>query len=145
LYFDTSVRAIIDLLAALDALCCEEGDRYFKGSIAEFRQRFTQLLGLLPEQMSSAEAALKGNARALETVRMCTDFLLNYVFTFMKCFDAKRSFEDGANYYMEREWRIGANVQFALTDVARVFFPSGYSKRFRADLPSCAGKITFVD
>jgi hypothetical protein len=146
LYFDTSVRAILDLLAALDALCCDEGDRYFKGfSASEFKQRFAKLMGLSGFQMSAVEIALKGNAQSLSTLRMCTDFLLNYVFTFMQCFDAKRSFEDEANYYMEREWRIGANVQFALSDVARVFFPSSYAERFRADMPSYVGQITFLD
>jgi hypothetical protein len=90
LYFDTSIRAILDLLAALDGLCCEEGERYFKGFPAsEFKQRFAQLMGLSAEQVSAVEAALKGNSQSLSTVRMCTDFLLNYVFTFMKCFDAK--------------------------------------------------------
>jgi hypothetical protein len=146
LYFDTSVRAILDLLAALDALCCDERDRYFKGfPPSEFKQRFAKLMGLSAVQMSAIEAALKPNAQSLSTVRMCTDFLLNYVFTFMKCFDAKRTFEDEANYYMEREWRIGANVQFALSDVARVFFPGSYAERFRADIASYVGQITFLD
>lgn len=63
----------------------------------------------------------------------------------MKCFDAKLSFEDEANYYMEREWRIGSNVQFTLGDVARVFFPANYATRFRADMASYVGQITFID
>jgi hypothetical protein len=146
LYFDTSVRAILDLFATFDALCCEEKDRYFKGlSASEFKLRLAQLMGLSSEQVTAVEAALKGNAQSISTVRMCADFLLNYVFTFMKCFDAKRSFEDEANYYMEREWRIGSNVQFALSDVARVFFPSSFATRFRADMPSYVGQITFID
>ena len=83
--------------------------------------------------------------QACQTIRMYIDFALNYVFTFMKCFDAKRSFEDESNYYMEREWRIGGNVQFTLNDVARVFFPASYAKRFRVDLPSYVGQISFID
>ncbi len=81
------------------------------------------------------------------SIGMCTDFALNYVFTFMKCFDAKRSFEDEANYYMEREWRIGGNVQFTLNDVSRVFFPSNYAKKFRVEdqLASYIGQINFID
>lgn len=89
------------------------------------------------------EATLNGNTQSLSTVRMCTDFLVNYVFTFMKCFDAKRSFENEANYCMEREWRIGSNVQFALGDVARVFFPASHGTRFRVDMASYVGQITF--
>lgn len=137
---------MLDLIGALDALCCNEDDRYMKGlSASEFKNRFSVLLGLSSAQVSSAEAALKGNTQALQTIRMCMDCVLNYVFTFMKCFDAKRSFEDEANYYMEREWRIGANVQFTLNGVSRVFLPSSYAKRFRADLPSYFGKISFID
>ena len=146
LYFDTSVRGIIDILAALDSLCCNENDRYFKGiSASEFKDRFGQLLGLSPAQVSSVETALKDNTQAHQTIRMCIDFALNYMFTFMKCFDAKRSFEDESNYYMEREWRIGNNVQFTLNDVSRVFFPSSYAQRFRVDLPSYVGQISFID
>jgi hypothetical protein len=146
LYFDTSVRAIIDLLAALDAMCHDDGQRYFKGpSDAEFKNRFSQLVGLSKDQVDSVERALRGNDQAGRTVRQLTDFLLNYVFTVMKCFDAKRSFEDEANYYMEREWRIGANLNFALTDVSRVFFPAKYAAKLRADLPDYFGQITFID
>jgi hypothetical protein len=82
---------------------------------------------LSKEQITSAEAIVKGNPTAIKTVRMCTDFLINYVFTNMKCFDAKRQFHDPENYYMEREWRIGNNVEFNLENVARVFFPSSYA------------------
>ena len=146
LYFDTSVRGIIDILVALDALCCSENDRYFKGiSASEFRNRFGQLLGLYSAQISSVETILKDNAQARQTVRMCIDFALNYVFTFMKCFDAKRSFEDESNYYMEREWRTGNNIQFIFNDVSRVFFPSSYAQRFRTDLPTYVGQISFID
>jgi hypothetical protein len=146
LYFDTSVRAILDLLAALDVLCCEEKDRYFKGPPdSEFKKRLEQLMGLSSEQVVAVQSALRGNKRSMSTVRICTDFLLNYVFTFMKCFEAKRSFDDEANYYMEREWRIGSNVQFKLSDVARVFFPPNYAKQFRNDMPSYVGQITFIE
>ena len=146
LFFDTSVRAIVDLLAALDAFCCDEGGRYFKGTPAStFKERFQQLLGLSAEQVASTEGVLRANAHARENIRLCADFLLNYVFTFMKCFDAKRSFEDEANYYMEREWRLGANLQFTLSDVARVFLPARYARRFRADVPAYVNQVTFID
>ena len=147
LYFDTSVRAILDLLVALDTFCCDEDDRYFKGTDPPdtFRGRFAYLLGLSPAQVAAVETALKDKPEASRTIRRCTDFLLNWVFTFTKCFDAKQSFEHEDNYYMEREWRIGDNVQFALNDVSRVFFPASYAARFRADLPPYIGQIIFVD
>jgi len=145
LYFDTSVRASLDIFAALDVLCCEEQDRYMKGLPAvDFKERFRVLLGLSSEQVMAVEAALKGNIQAKQTIRIFTDFLLNYVFTFMKCFDAKRSFDDESNYYMEREWRVGANIKFDLSDVARVFLPPSYVERFRTDLPAYVGQLTVI-
>ena len=33
----------------------------------------------------------------------------------------------------------------SLDDVARVFFPSSYAKRFRAEMPDYTGQISFVD
>jgi hypothetical protein len=146
LYFDTSVRAILDLLVALDAVCFEDANRYFKGiDVSEFKARFAHLLGLSPTQVAAVENALKGKPEASQTIRRCTDFLLNWIFTFTKCFDAKRSLEDEDNYYTEREWRIGDNVQFSLTDVSRVYFPPNFSVQFRADLPSYAGQVTFIE
>jgi len=98
-----------------------------------------------PEQVSAVEAVLKVNGQSRTTIRMCTDFLLNYVFTCMKCFDARRSFEDEVNHYIECESRNGSNVQSASGDVARVFFPASYATRFRADMASYVGQITFID
>ncbi len=148
LYFDTSVRALLDLFAALDAMCCEENRRYIKGGALtdeECKKRFGALLGLSEAQIAATESALRNNEQAIKSIRMCGDFLLNYVFSFVKCFDAKRSFEDEANYYMEREWRVANHVNFSLGDVSRVFFPSAYAKRFRVDLPSYVGQISFID
>jgi hypothetical protein len=148
LYFDTSVRGLLDLLAAFDALCCGEGDRYFKGgalTASEFKQRLGTLMGLSEDQVASAETALKNNTQAITTLRICTDFLLNYVFSFVKCFDAKRDIRDDLHYYMEREWRVAGNVHFNLDDVSRVFLPRKYARRFRADVPDYAGQTSFID
>jgi Putative abortive phage resistance protein AbiGi, antitoxin len=145
LYFDTSARALLDILAALDAICCNEDERYFKGASADvFKERLGVLLGLSNGQVASVEAIIKGQ-QAAKTVRMSTNFLINYIFTNMKCFDAKRQPHDAENYYMEREWRIGNNVKFSLGDVARVFLPQRYAKRFREDLPAYTGQISFMN
>ena len=146
LYFDTSARALVDILVALDAIICEDAKRYFLGIHGdEFKERLGVLVGLSKAEIATAQATIKGNAVATDTVRMCANFLINYVFTNMKCFDSKTELHDADNFYMEREWRIGNNVSFSLEDVARVFFPSSYAKRFRADLPSYTGQISFVD
>jgi Putative abortive phage resistance protein AbiGi, antitoxin len=149
LYFSTCVRASLDIFAALDAMCCDEDKRFFKGGSVllteDFKIRFGQLLGLSAPQIAAAESALRGNELATKNIARFRDFLIAEIFSFIKCFDAKRTFDDGANYYMEREWRIGNHVNFSLADVSRVFFPSGYAKRFRADLPSYVGQISFID
>jgi hypothetical protein len=53
--------------------------------------------------------------------------------------------DDVANFYMEREWRVGGNVRFNLNHVSRVFFPPEYASKFRADLPEYVGQVTFTD
>ena len=72
-------------------------------------------------------------------------FLDMLVFAFIKYFDDSASDEDKANVYMEREWRVLGDVNFALEDVHRVFMPERYAERFRADLPNYTGQLTFSD
>jgi hypothetical protein len=95
--------------------------------------------------VTAIEVALKSNAQAPATLAACRDFLLNYVFSFIKCFDAKRPLDDETHYYMEREWRVAGNVHFSLHDVARIFLPSLYADRLRADLPGFKGQISFLE
>jgi pyoverdine/dityrosine biosynthesis protein Dit1 len=146
LLFDTTVRAIMDLFAAFDGLNSDENRRFFKGAnTADFESRLKVLLGLNDEQVMALKSTLIGNTKAFNTLRMVMHFLVNDIFSFVKCFNAKRSFEDAANYYMEREWRVAANVKFSLNDVCRIFLPSSYGARFRADLPAYTGQITYID
>ncbi len=148
LYFDTSVRGLLDIFVALDALCCDESKRYVRGGglpEPESLKRFGQLLGLSDAQIEATKSALRDNEQATKTIRMCADFLMNYVFSFIKCFDASRTFDDEANYYMEREWRVANDVSFNIDDVSRVFLPAAYARRFRVDLPAYVGQISFVD
>jgi hypothetical protein len=67
------------------------------------------------------------------------------VLPFIKYFDDSASDEDEANVYMEREWRVIGDIEFALPDVHRVFMPEHYAERFRADLPDYKGQLTFSD
>jgi hypothetical protein len=102
-------------------------------------------MGLTDSQVASAELALKNNTQATTTLRICADFLVNYVFSFVKCFDARRDIHDDSNFYMEREWRVANNVHFHLDDVSRVFFPRRFARRFRDDLPGYTGQVSFID
>jgi hypothetical protein len=112
---------------------------------AEFKERFRVLLGLSEAQLLSLESTIKRNKQTISTMRKCTDFLVNYVFSYVKGFDAKRPFEDDRHFYMEREWRVANNVTFGLNDVCRVFFPKKYAAQFRQDLPMYIGQVTFLD
>jgi Putative abortive phage resistance protein AbiGi, antitoxin len=77
-------------------------------------------------------------------IRDIQSFLGFHVFAFLKPFDASTADTDPANFYMEREWRVLGNVDFAVENVYRVFLPQEYARRFRDDLPEYAGQLTFV-
>lgn len=149
LYFSVSVRQILDIFAALDEICYEEDRRFFKGGTelpaAEFKTRLRQLFALSDLQIAAMEHALRGNEQATKTIGNLRNFLVDCVFSFIKCFDTTRAFGDEANYYMEREWRVANHVCFKLDDVARIFLPQAYARRFRADLPAYVGQISFLD
>jgi hypothetical protein len=72
-------------------------------------------------------------------------FLDFRVFSYVKFFDETLADDDPKNFYMEREWRVVGNVQFAIGDVARVFIPRAYGERLRKDVPSFYGQVSFVD
>ncbi len=67
------------------------------------------------------------------------------VISFLKFFDSGLSEQDESNYYMEREWRLLGNLDFALDDVYRVIIPSAFAKDFRRDVPNYCGQVTFAD
>jgi hypothetical protein len=149
LLFSVSARQILDVFAALDAISNDEGQRFFQGGGAlpqdECKSRLRALFGLSDAQISAIEQALRGNQQAARTIASLRNFLINEVFSFIKCFEAMRPFEDEENYYIEREWRIANHVNFALDEVSRIFLPATYARRFRADLPGYVGQISFVD
>lgn len=70
-------------------------------------------------------------------------FLALYVFSHLKYFDASTADDDPSNVYMEREWRVLGNINFALSNVRRVFLPEEFAERFRGDLPEYSGQLTF--
>ena len=101
-------------------------------------------MGLTSSQIAAAESVLKGSPDAKIAVRLISNFLMSYVFTFMKCFHSSHPLDHPDNYYMEREWRLGNNLKFDLRDVARVFLPAAYMSRLRTDLPDYSGEVTVL-
>jgi hypothetical protein len=134
LFFDTSVKGIFDLLRGFDALNADVNGRYFNylnpTDFAQNEDNLKNLLGLTDAEFTALQTLVGQKTQAFKTLRICTDFLCNYVFSFIKCFDANRTFDDEKNYYMEREWRIANNVKFDLTDVSRVFLPAVMQRDF---------------
>ncbi|MFC1806392.1 abortive infection system antitoxin AbiGi family protein [Planctomycetota bacterium] len=68
-----------------------------------------------------------------------------HVFSFIKFFDHDRDDTHDENFYMEREWRMLGNLNFALANVRRVILPEQYAKRFCQDVPEYCGQLTFAD
>jgi hypothetical protein len=149
LYFDTSIKAIFDLVRALDGLNQDAAARYFNYPFADWAAQndanLQSLLNLPPDQLTALKNAIGQNQQLFHTLKICTDFLCNYVFSYIKCFDAKRDIDDPANFYMEREWRLANNLKFELGDVCRIFLPWGYASRLKNDLPFYTGELTFLD
>jgi len=76
---------------------------------------------------------------------MLSAMIRHHFLSFCVPFDASKDDTHQENYYMEREWRVLGEVPFELTDVYRVVLPREYAERFRHDLPSYFGQITFPD
>jgi hypothetical protein len=65
------------------------------------------------------------------------------IIAYLKFFDIGTTDTDPDNYYMEREWRVLGQIQFALPDVWRIILPATYAQRLRNDLPEYTGQVTF--
>jgi len=72
-------------------------------------------------------------------------FLAWYMFPYFKFFDSDLAEDHPDNYYMEREWRVVGAITFEVHDVERIIIPRSYAQRFRTDLPSYFGQISFAD
>ncbi len=72
-------------------------------------------------------------------------FIQTNVLANVKFFDHLLVDDDDDNYYMEREWRVSANIPFGLRDVRRLIIPERYSRAIRRDFPSYYGQVTFAD
>lgn len=82
---------------------------------------------------------------ACENVLLLNQTLDSLVFANVKFFDPQKDDDDEHHFYMEREWRAPGTVPFELENVSRVFLPSSFVKRFRADMPGYFGQVTFAE
>jgi len=67
------------------------------------------------------------------------------VLSYIKFFDAQTTDEDGANFYMEREWRVRGTMSFTMSDVSRIVLPASFATRLRRDVPEYFGQLMFAD
>lgn len=86
---------------------------------------------------------MSGNAHGLMYAQ--TTAMLTHL-AFVKMFDETLKQEDPENYYMEREWRALWDVEFAHTDVKKIYLPSqAYKKRFMDIFPEYKGEFWIFD
>lgn len=83
---------------------------------------FWRLLNRLAKRVPDLEVDSRFRRTAGDLRRM-TAFLEVHVISNLKFFDHRLCDTDPQNFYMEREWRIGRDVQFTLNDVQRIIIP----------------------
>jgi hypothetical protein len=103
------------------------------------------LMEKLRKYMKEAHKPLPGTHPDRNRLHDLRQFLDFRVFSYVKFFDETLADDNPENFYMEREWRVVGNVQFAMGDIARVFIPRAYDERLRRDVPGFYGQVTFVD
>jgi len=111
----------------------------FDQMVLEFH-RMMQLFG----DMIMNRAAVPGVPYDYNRLHQLLLFLEFRIFSYIKFFDETLDDDNPKNFYMEREWRLVGNLQFGLGQVERVMIPQAYAERFRRELPSFYGQLTFI-
>lgn len=84
-------------------------------------------------------------AKSAKKLAQLSAYITEYVFSYCVPFSSILGESDKNQFYMEREWRVRGDVDFLLSDLARVFLPRKRAARFRADLPDYYGQLTFSE
>jgi hypothetical protein len=113
--------------------------------VETYHSLFQEVFHLVCKGRKEEETCPEGLKPLLTRLRVLKSDLDMYVFSYFKCFDARKDDDDEENFYMECEWRVLGAVTFSLEDVFRVIIPSSFSKRFRQDVPEYVGQISFAD
>ncbi|RDW15395.1 abortive infection system antitoxin AbiGi family protein [Oceanobacillus chungangensis] len=112
---------------------------YFKMNI----KRYFSLMNQIQDMLKKKDE--QGNVSILDELQLLDTFLIKHVFSYLKPFDASKTDADKENYYLEREWRIVGDVQFTITDIARILIPEKYGKQLRTALPEYYGQVSFTE
>lgn len=78
---------------------------------------------------------------AEDAISAASDILCLTIMPFLKAYNPDLPDNDPDNYYMEREWRVLHQVEFAPEDLSGVFLPRDYVSRFQTDFPDFPGAI----
>ena len=149
LLFDTSATMLLYLISCYGIMIDDPSIRYETlgrdGIETHIKNVLTSTLGLDDERISRLRELFHSNEQASRFLKGISDFLLVYVFGFVKGFNSALPENHPNNFYMEREWRVLGNIQFTLNNIERVIFPRAYAERFRKDFPDYIGQVFFAD
>jgi Putative abortive phage resistance protein AbiGi, antitoxin len=119
---------------------------YGRKRVASQAVAFNEFWRLFQRIENAAPAFEKAKLpEAARDLRRMMRFLECNVVSNFKFFDHRLDDTEDEHYYMEREWRVGQNVTFALDDVTRIIIPEGHGGQFRRDFPNFDGEIVFSD
>jgi hypothetical protein len=117
-----------------------------------FDSIFPRVNGLCSDLVLQSRALAIGNAGApselvalAQGIAEINTYLTEYVYSYCVSFDANSDDADEEHFYMEREWRVLDDVQFALRDVERLIVPRAFGERIRHDLLDFCGQTNFLD
>jgi hypothetical protein len=151
LYFDAMGMSLVNIISAFLYMM---GDRKGVNAPSNWSQEELEInmkisvknvFGINDSDYDIIARLLEGKKEPTRVFKGFCQFVFFHLLGFVKAFDSRLPEEDVNNYYMEREWRVLGNVQFALADIERVIFPRAYAERFRRDIPDYMGQIQFAD
>ena len=100
---------------------------------------------IISEYVRLQDMVMRSSREHFDKIRHTQRFFNYYILSFIKGFDAALSDEHKDNFYMEREWRLLGRLDFQVSDVYRIILPAAYSKRFREDLGTYAGQVSYAE
>lgn len=97
------------------------------------------------KEMERNQATSPGVSELSKRIRELERFFNFHIFSYFKFFDHRKVDDDPDNYYFEREWRIVGHLNFGISDIKTVLFPSKYSSKFREVFPQYEGQVIFTN
>lgn len=116
-----------------------------------FDKMFPAFNGLCNGLAMNARTVLGGHGHAVDQlakqaveIAEWSTYITEYVLSYCVPFSAGLDDAHEDHFYMEREWRVFGDVQFAVDDVERIMIPRSFGKRIKDDLPGFFGQTYFI-